>query len=102
MKNHVVSISGFLDLALVPLRSAARIRDLGLRRRPRETRIAVLREAAPGTTSQELIFQGDPQVGPQRAEPALARRERIVAEGLSLETIIALCERHHYRWRFHP
>lgn len=101
-KNSLASISGFLDLALVPLRSAALLRDFGFWRMPREARVFLLRDAGVGGPDEELIFQGDPQAGPDRAEVVLARGERIVAEGLSFEAITTLCERHNYRWRLRP
>jgi len=101
MKNSVSGISGFLDLAMVPLRSAAVIRGLQ-RRTSKEGRVVLLRNGDTTGASEELVFQGDPQVCPQRAEAVIARGERVVAEGLSIEQITALCSRHDYRWRFHP
>jgi hypothetical protein len=98
-KNRMASISGFLDLALVPLRSAA---QLGRWRTPPEGRIVLLRDADTDQAREELVFQGDPQVCSRRAETVLARGERVVAEGISFEAIATLCERHNYRWRLHP
>ena len=102
MKNSIAGISGFLDLAMVPLRSAAMIRGIGWGRTPKEGRIALLRNGDTAETSEELVFRGDLQVCPQRAEAFIARGERIVVEGLSLEAITTLCSRHNYRWRLHP
>jgi len=62
----------------------------------------VLRNGDAAEVSEELVFQGDPQACPQRAEALMARGERILADGLPLEVITTLCSRHNYRWRLHP
>jgi hypothetical protein len=102
VKNSFAGISGFLDLAMVPLRSAAVIRRIRRRRTQPQGRVLLLRSQGTAEADEELIFQGDPQDCPQRAAAAIARGERVVAEGLSIEQITALCSRHDYRWRLHP
>ena len=102
MKNSIAGISGFLDLAMVPLRSAATIRGIVWRRTQQEGRIVLLRSRDAVEASEELVFQGDPQACPERAEALIARGERILVDGLPLEEITALCSRHNYRWRLHP
>jgi hypothetical protein len=102
MKNSIAGISGFLDLAMVPLRSAAVIHGIGLRRRQKEGRVVLLRNGDTADASEELVFEGDLQACPQRAEAVIARGERVVADGIPLEEITALCSRHNYRWRLHP
>ena len=101
-KKRMATRSGFLDLALAPLRSGTLIRNFGFWWVPREASVIILRETIAGGVGEEMIFRGDPQAGPRRARAVIAKAERIMAEGLSLEAIPMLCERYSYGWRFHP
>lgn len=101
MKNSIAGISGFLDLAMVPFRSAAVIRDIRLWRTRRQGKVMLLRNAGGADADEELVFQGDPPDCPQHAAALIARGERVIAEGIPLETITVLCARHGYRWRLH-
>jgi hypothetical protein len=102
MKSSIAGISGFLDLALVPLRSAVAIRGVRLGQTQKEGRVVLLRNEGAAEASEESVFEGDLQACPQWAEVVIARGERVVADGISLEEITALCSRHNYRWRLHP
>ena len=101
MKNAISGISGFLDLALVPLRSAAVMRGL-CRRALKEGQVMLLPNEDSGQVKGDLVFQGDPLACPQRAESLMADGGRVMTEGIPLEEIAVLCSRHNYRWRFHP
>ena len=94
IENGSSGIAGFLDLAIIPIRTVLEGRPKALPNGGRSRRIALMEESG-GVSVEKLLLSGGPA-----AEMIKAGR-KMVLEGFPLEEVAAWCFRHNYRWRFH-
>jgi len=102
IKNGISGIAGFLDLAIVPIKSAlvgratpgGRLTEAGPRK------IALLEESG-GVFVEKLLFCGEAAAVQSKVIEAIKAGRKMVLEGFPIEEIAACCFQHNYRWRFH-
>jgi hypothetical protein len=102
IKNGISGIAGFLDLAIVPIKSAlvgrakAGDRPVGTGAR----KIALLEESG-GVFVEKLLICGEAAAVQLKVIETIKAGRKMVLEGFPLEEIAAWCFQHNYRWRFH-
>jgi hypothetical protein len=101
LRSSIASISGFLNLAGLPLRRMGLGQEAD-RLAKNAGRIALIRETARGDVEEAPLFCGDLKICQPRAVEMIQRGESIVVEGLPVETVTRWCTDFNYRWRFHP
>jgi len=102
IENGISGIAGFLDLVIVPIKSAL---VGGVIQRPEPNpgvarKIALMKEAG-GVSVEKLILSGEPSAVLAKAIEMIKAGRKMVLEGFPLEEIAAWCFMHNYRWRFH-
>ena len=102
LKNGISGIAGFLDLAIVPIKSAL-AGDPGSGQDPSGAvvRKIALVEEADGVSVEKVLFSGETDAVQSRAIELIKAGRKMVLEGFPLEEIAAWCFAHNYRWRFH-
>jgi hypothetical protein len=102
IKNGISGIAGFLDLAIVPIKSAL-VGKAKTGERPADTgarKIALLEESG-GVFVEKLLFCGEAAAVQSKVVETIKAGRKMVLEGFPLEEIAAWCFQHNYRWRFH-
>ena len=102
IKNGISGIAGFLELAIVPIRTMfiRPDRSQPLLSGGRVRKVALLEEVGGVSTEKPLLSGEAAAVQPMVIETIKAGR-KMVLEGFPLEEIAAWCFQHNYRWRFH-
>jgi len=102
VKNRRLGISGFLDLAALPIKMLLNRDDRTDSSASNTRKLALLKEAPDGVFREEPVVGGDAGACEARAIRMIQSGERIVLEGFPLEQVAELCFKHNYRWRFCP
>ena len=100
IENGSSGIAGFLDLAIIPIRTVLEGRPKALPNSGRWRRIALMEEAG-GVSVEKLLLSGGPAAVRSKAIEMIKAGRKMVLEGFPLEEVAAWCFRHNYRWRFH-
>lgn len=100
IENGNSGIAGFLDLAVIPIKTvlvgSPKASPIGVGAR----RIALMEEAG-GVSVEKLLLSGGPAAVRSKAIEMIKAGRKMVLEGFPLEEVAAWCFRHNYRWRFH-
>lgn len=102
VKLRSLGISGFLDMAVLPLKSLLGKNDHPGSSTDGNRRVALVKTTPDGVYTEEPVFSGNARASEARAIRMIQDGERIVLEGFPLEQLAELCFKHNYRWRFHP
>jgi hypothetical protein len=102
MKHTMPGNAGFLELAIVPIKTALGA-VTGTQHPPQSggaRRIALLEESG-GVSVEKLLFSGEASAAELKVMEMIKVGRKLVLEGFHLEQIAAWCFTHNYRWRFH-
>jgi len=101
MKHNMPGSAGFLDLAIVPVKT---VLENGLdAQQPQKggrRKIALMEEAG-GVSVEKLLFSGEASAAELKVVEMIKVGRKMLLEGFQLEEIAAWCFTHNYRWRFH-
>src|SRR5438034_4198569 len=100
IENGSSGIAGFLDLAIIPIRTVLEGRPKALPNGGRSRRIALMEESG-GVSVEKLLLSGGPAAVRSKAIEMIKAGRKMVLEGFPLEEVAAWCFRQNYRWRFH-
>src|SRR5438094_7443602 len=100
IENGSSGIAGFLDLAIIPIRTVLEGRPKALPNGGRSRRIALMEESG-GVSVEKLLLSGGPAAVRSKAIEMIKAGRKMVLEGFPLEEVAAWCFRHNYRLRFH-
>ena len=102
MKHTMPGNAGFLDLAIVPIKTALGA-VTGTQHRPQSggARKIALMEESGGVSVEKLLFSGEASAAELKVMEMIKVGRKLVLEGFHLEQIAAWCFTHNYRWRFH-
>ncbi len=99
VKIAIAEISGWLDLALLPIKSVlgqpARSADPVASRK-----VAIITQTPDGVSLEDSVCQGELDACQTAAVELMHGKRKLVLEGFHLEEVAALCFDHNYRWRF--
>ena len=103
IKNSLSGIAGFIDLAVVPIKTAlgkgghseTQPQENGVRK------VALWEETCDGVSVEKMLFNGQAQVAQVKAMEMIKAGRKLVLEGFPLEEVAAWCFTHNYRWRLH-
>ena len=102
IKNGISGIAGYLDLAIVPIKSVlVRPPKSGQHPLSAGVRKVALMEEGGGVSVEELLLSGEAAAVQPIAIEMIKTGRKMVLEGFPLEEIAAWCFKHNYRWRFH-
>jgi len=101
VKNRRLGISGFLDLAALPIRMLLNRNDRTESSNNDTRKLTLLKAAPDGVSKEEPVVGGYADACEARAIRMIQDGERIVVEGFPLEQVAELCFKYNYRWRFH-
>jgi len=102
IKNGISGIAGYLDLAIVPIKSVlVRPSQSGQRPLKAGVRKVALMEEGGGVSVEKLLLSGEAAAVQPMAIEMIKAGRKMVLEGFPLEEIAAWCFKHNYRWRFH-
>jgi hypothetical protein len=99
VKNRSHSISGYLNLAALPIKALFNGVNDGEQSAERKHRFALFKMT--GDVLEEAVSTGDVEVCKARAIQMIHERGTIVLQGFPLEHVAELCFKHNYRWRFY-
>ena len=102
IKHSMAGSAGFLDLAVVPIRTVfgngteaqGPPRNCGARK------IALMEESG-GVSVEKLLFSGEASAAQLKVVEMIKVGRKMVLMGFDLAEIAAWCFAHNYRWRFH-
>jgi len=102
MKHTMPGNAGFLDLAIVPIKTALGA-VTGTQPPPPSggARKIALMEESGGVSVEKLLFSGEASAAELKVMEMIKVGRKLVLEGFHLEQIAAWCFAHNYRWRFH-
>jgi len=102
MKHIMPGNAGFLDLAIVPIKTALGS-GTGTQPPPQSggARKIALMEESGGVSVEKLLFSGEASAAELKVMEMIKVGRKLVLEGFHLEQIAAWCFAHNYRWRFH-
>jgi hypothetical protein len=102
IKNGISGIAGYLDLAIVPIKSVlVRPPKSGQHPLNAGVRKVALMEEGGGVSVEKLLLSGEAAAVQPMAIEMIKAGRKMVLEGFPLEEIAAWCFKHNYRWRFH-
>jgi hypothetical protein len=104
IENSASGIAGFLDLAIVPIKSAFAMKAPQSEQPGSDAvtrKIGLLEEAACGVSMEKMLFSGSAATARSKALEMIVAGRKIVLQGFPLEEIANWCFKHNYRWRFH-
>ena len=101
VKNRSYSISGFLNLAVLPVRALLNGVNHAKQSAGRERRLVLFKLTPDGDVVEEPVSTGDANAYEARAIQMISEHTTIVLEGFPLERVAELCFKHNYRWRFY-
>ena len=101
MKHTMPGSAGFLDLAIVPIKTVLGNGADAQRPQNGEGRKIALIEEAGGVSVEKLLFSGEASAAELKVVEMIKVGRKMVLEGFQLEEIAAWCFTHNYRWRFH-
>jgi len=94
-------ISDFLDLALIPIRSAfGHALPACEPKAPRK--VVLVTQTRDGVSLENSVCLGELEACQAAALELMHSKRSLVLEGFNLEEVAALCFNHNYRWRFGP
>jgi hypothetical protein len=102
IKHNMPGSAGFLDLAIVPIKTILGTAT-GTERPPQSggmRKIALMEESG-GVSVEKLLFSGEASAAELKVVEMIKVGRKMVLEGFHLEEIAAWCFTHNYRWRFH-
>src|SRR5438094_1915251 len=100
IENGSSGTAGFLDLAIIPIKTLLVDRPKDPPNSGGARRIALMEEAG-GVSVEKLLLSGGPAAVRSKAIEMIKAGRKMVLEGFPLEEVAAWCFRHNYRWRFH-
>jgi len=98
VKIAIAGISEFLDLALLPIKSAFR-QSIGAVSPPSTRKVAMMTPATDGVSVESSVCLGEPGACRDAAIELMRERRTLALEGFIIEEVAALCFEHNYRWR---
>jgi hypothetical protein len=102
MKHTMPGNAGFLELAIVPIKTA--LGAVTGTQHPHQSggarKIALMEESG-GVSVEKLLFSGEASAAELKVMEMIKVGRKLVLEGFHLEQIAAWCFTHNYRWRFH-
>ena len=100
VKIRSLGIAGFLDMAVLPLKSLLG-KDRHSGSSGGDCKVALVKGTTDSLLNEEPVLNGSADVCETKAIRMILAGERIVVEGFPLERLAELCFKHNYRWRFH-
>jgi hypothetical protein len=102
IKHNMPASAGFLDLAIVPIKTLIGNGTDALRppQNVGKRKIALIEESG-GVSVEKLLFSGEASAAALKVVELIRMGCKLVVEGFLLDEIAAWCFTHNYRWRFH-
>lgn len=101
VKIAISGISGFLDLALLPIKSA--FGQCPASSTAADSRkVALMTPAADGVSLESSVCLGELEACRAAAIELMREKRNLALEGFLIEEVAALCFEHNYRWRLNP
>lgn len=100
IENGSSGVAGFLDFAIIPIKTVLVGRAIVRPNTGGARRIALMEEAG-GVSVEKLLLCGEPNAVQSKAIEMIQAGRKMVLEGFPLEEVAAWCFEHNYRWRFH-
>src|SRR5437867_11036060 len=100
IENGSSGTAGFLDLAIIPIKTLLVDRPTDPPNSGGARRIALMEEAG-GVSVEKLLLSGGPAAVRSKAIEMIKAGRKMVLEGFPLAEIVAWCFKHNYCWRFH-
>jgi hypothetical protein len=101
IKHITPGNGGFLDLAMVPIKTVPGESKDAQRPANGGARKIALMEESGGVSVEKLLFSGESPAAELKVMEMIKVGHKMVLEGFHLEEIAAWCFTHNYRWRFH-
>src|SRR6266496_5603897 len=99
IKHITQGSAGFLDLAIVPIKTMLGNATVTPHPHPDDgmRKIALIEESG-GVSVEKLLFNGEASAAELKVLEMIKVGRKLVLEGFLLEQIAAWCFKHHYRW----
>jgi hypothetical protein len=98
--KHMAGSAGFLDLAIVPIKTVLGNSTQSAPQNGGVRKIALMEESG-GVLVEKLLFSGEASAAELKVVEMIQVGRKMVLSGFHLEEIAAWCFTHNYRWRFH-